>query len=1239
MLWNYIHFKSEKVLPLNLFKKLKNVRFFLSIEFGLCLFLSVNLYAARLPLRIFTSADGLASSTINYVARDSLGFLWFCTRDGLSRFDGREFANFRLREEPNAQTIFSFLETRSRTYWISSNEGFYRLKDLQTTLIAPDNTDRKIEDRPSLNAEKVADSAFRVLYEDSKGQVWGGNNNGLFLIEENGEKVSSRKIDLGPVAEQAEPGINVRRIFEAGDGSLWIACNAGVVRRLPDGRILTYPIKRASRHDETLTINEDARGRIFIGHSALGLFILQPESVSELQNIPNFSVRPFAPQMEIVEDSRTLDFPAQAGEVRQLKFSPNEPKQRRSTIVADVFKSSDGKLWIAVNNSLYSFEDDKIRRYQDERGLPLGISKIAEDLAGNLWIATNSGAIKFIREGFTTFGQSDENFSPQINSIYENPGGELFIVHGDWNISRLNGNSFDNAKLRMPENARFVWQSNVAVAGENGAWWALSEIGLYHFSDVKGNPVKIPAVTQDSKDTSIFCGYRDSKGVFWFSSRHDLQNRMGLTSYDSNTKEFHNFGEAENYPTDRAAESFAEDRAGNLWLGFYEGNIARYRNGRFEVFTAADGMPNGLITSLLFDHTGKLWIASTRDGLARVDDPLADKLSFVSYTTAQGLASNNIRSLVEDLQGNIYLGMVNGVDRLDPKTGQIKHFSTSDGLAGDFVNVAFRDRNGDLWFGTPNGLSRFEPQPPSILPNNSQTRIIGLNIAGTRYKVSEFGQTEIDGIELGAGQNNLQINFLNVGADESLRYEYKLENSSTDWSEPSAVHTITFANLAPASYKFFVRSINQDGISNEKAASISFTIRPPFWRTWQFITAIFLLTGLAVFALDRYRVKRTREVKQALDKSQESETRFRTLAETASDAIITIDEDSLIVFVNEAVEKIFGYKAEDLIGKNLTTLMPEPLRPPPEAGLDRYISTGKKHLPRTNIELPGRHRSGSVIPLEIAFGEFVLNGKQYFTGVARDISERKRAEAALQKSREERIAELQRVRSRIARDLHDDVGSSLTQIALYSEVAQQRSQGNSEAGEPLQLIATVSNELVEAMSDIVWAINPNKDSLQDLTQRMRHFASEILSAADIDLEFIAPETEKNVKLGANLRREIFLIFKESVNNIAKHSNATKTDIEFLLEDHAVKLFIKDDGRGFDFETTTEIKEFDWRNTKGGNGLESMQKRAAELGGQYSIKSKKGHGTNVALRVPLEKSAINGNNNSTQTGDGFDLANK
>src|SRR6185295_15713656 len=162
-------------------------------------------------------------------------------------------------------------------------------------------------------------------------------------------------------------------------------------------------------------------------------------------------------------------------------------------------------------------------------------------------------------------------------------------------------------------------------------------------------------------------------------------------------------------------------------------------------------------------------------------------------------------------------------------------------------------------------------------------------------------------------------------------------------------------------------------------------------------------------------------------------------------------------------------------------------------------------------ELPGLHRTGREIPLELSFGEFARNERRYFTGIVRDVSERKQAAEALQRSREERMRELERVRRRIATDLHDDIGSSLTQISIMSEVVQNR--GNGENTPALSMIANASRELIDAMTDIV--------------------------------------------LGANIRREVFLIFKETINNIVKHSACTRAEIDFRIADGKLLLHVKD----------------------------------------------------------------------------------
>src|SRR2546423_905878 len=121
----------------------------------------------------------------------------------------------------------------------------------------------------------------------------------------------------------------------------------------------------------------------------------------------------------------------------------------------------------------------------------------------------------------------------------------------------------------------------------------------------------------------------------------------------------------------------------------------------------------------------------------------------------------------------------------------------------------------------------------------------------------------------------------------------------------------------------------------------------------------------------------------------------RVIADNASDAIITIDELSTIVFVNRATEKIFGYARTELLGKSMTMLMPDYLRHVHRAGLERYLEAGQRHFSWKAVQLPGLHQSGREISLELSFGEFSENGKRFFTGIARDITERRKLERRL----------------------------------------------------------------------------------------------------------------------------------------------------------------------------------------------------------------------------------------------------
>jgi signal transduction histidine kinase len=202
------------------------------------------------------------------------------------------------------------------------------------------------------------------------------------------------------------------------------------------------------------------------------------------------------------------------------------------------------------------------------------------------------------------------------------------------------------------------------------------------------------------------------------------------------------------------------------------------------------------------------------------------------------------------------------------------------------------------------------------------------------------------------------------------------------------------------------------------------------------------------------------------------------------------------------------------------------------------------------------------------------------------------------------LLELERIRTRIAIDLHDDVGASLSQIAILSEVAQHRS-SQFDVGQLLERIGGISRELVDSMGDIVWAIQPHKDRLRDLRQRMRRFAADVLSAGNIELHWRAEDAETDVELGPELRRQLYLIFKESVNNIARHSGASQATIGLRIEHGWLTFEATDNGVGFDLLRFAD-----------GHGLKSMKLRGAQLGGVFEIRSAPGGGTTVSLRLRM-----------------------
>ena len=236
---------------------------------------------------------------------------------------------------------------------------------------------------------------------------------------------------------------------------------------------------------------------------------------------------------------------------------------------------------------------------------------------------------------------------------------------------------------------------------------------------------------------------------------------------------------------------------------------------------------------------------------------------FVAYTKDDGLISHRLSYITGDNDGGIYVITSRGIDRLD-SSGHIRHYTASDGLGMGQMIYAFGDRNGNLWFTTTKGLLRYRPRHNSDLP--APTILIdSLRIAGNVHHLSELGENEILGLEMGPNQNQITIDFfaLSFGSGESLRYQYKLEGSYSDWSPPGDQRTVNYANLAPGSYRFLVRAIGANGATSEHPAIVAFRVLPPVWRRWWFLALAATLVLSVVFAFARSRIARLRAARES----------------------------------------------------------------------------------------------------------------------------------------------------------------------------------------------------------------------------------------------------------------------------------------------------------------------------------------------------------------------------------------
>jgi signal transduction histidine kinase/ligand-binding sensor domain-containing protein len=810
----------------------------LTLVVAIALLAAPRLETERLPVRTLTTADGLPGDQLSCVSSDARGFMWFCTAEGLVRFDGRLAATFGRDEGLDPPGVRSFLRASDGRYWTGADAGLFEFLPAQSDRYHRFQAVRLDDGRPT--------GGVNALIESRDHAIWCAAGRGLFRLVSAPGRVHLTEVDIG-LSRKSENDQIVRAVLEDERGALWVGAASGVYYRRPDGRTTRITTSDGLPVNEVRALALDSAGRLWAA-TREGLGLIDRDAVDR-------GVRPFVRHVYSTRDGL--------------------PATNIGSLYADGDSMWVGTVSGAAETSLTSVGDLVVSR----RLIGFYATAIAGDAHGDVWIGTEAGVRRLTDRGFTTYLKEDGLAASRVSALFETRAGQMCATTL---VVRLALSCFDGRRfIQMPIGAlRSVtdpgwgW-SQLTLQDANGRWWIPTGEGLWQFpagpasSLASARPAAVYDVRRGLSSNNVFRLFEDSIGGIWVAT-FDENGDNGLARIDSTNGVLRRFRVSDGLPQDLPiVHAFAEDRTGSIWIGLETGRLLRYRAGRFDDVPVHDpgsgpvrpGASSEHLRSLLVDRTGRLWIASTVSGVGRMDDPQAASPNVKWLGMKQGLSSDLAWMLVEHASGALFIGTGRGVDRLNPVTDRITHYTADDGVPRGEIWGAVRDRQGQIWFATTDGAARLAVDDER-LPAPPQTLVTAIRVAGMPLSIGADGATRVGAITVEPGDRRIEIEFVSPGAREAdgLRYQHQLEGVDRDWTATDA-RTVALAGAAPGRYRFLVRAALASGAIGEPAR-VEFMVLAPIWRRGWFLAIVAGGAVAVAFGLHRLRVARLLEVER-----------------------------------------------------------------------------------------------------------------------------------------------------------------------------------------------------------------------------------------------------------------------------------------------------------------------------------------------------------------------------------------
>ena len=796
----------------------------------------------QILFRNYSVADGLCANTVWAIAQDNKGYMWFGTKDGLSRFDGYQFKTYHFDEEDSlsigSNWVSAIFSCDADSSWIGTEKGMYIL----------DLAHERFHFFKPIGKRHVFD-----MLRDRKGNIWIATGSGVFCYHPGTKKIE-------------------RFMRQPGNPN---ALSLGFVRRL----LL------------------DDSGRIWMGTAWKGIDVYDPVS----QNFQHYAATGAPGSLSsnfitaLFKDSQGgIWIGTEKGGLNRWNavtqsfqvFRHGSANSISDNIIHDIGESETGQLYIGTEKGLDVLDraTGQFRNYDYASNDPYSLSDnavyaIYRDKAGGVWIGTYFGGVNYFHPRHTNFELYYPTGSPYalsgkaVSGMLQADSTHIWIGTEDGGLNYFNTETkqFLTYPFKAGQQPLSYHNIHTLIKDRQNKLWVGTFTGGVNVVDVASGRVKVYKMGNAKRESSysnmVYDLLQDSSGRIWSGTTG------GLYCY---APEQDAFVPVLKKGLDKSwIYDLFQDRQGTLWVGTYNNGLyKKTADGSWQHFNIKHKKQYSRSEKIICVQSAgpdALWLGTDGGGLLRFDKKTAQITSFKGQ---YGLQADIVYGSLEDNKGHLWLSTNQGIYDFDPAGKRSRHYSQWDHLQGRQFNYKayLKSWDGKFYFGGVNGLNAFYPDSIHYLSSTPRITFTGFQLFNRDIALAD-AQSPLDKIisytshiSLSHKQSMFSIGYaaLNYVAPHKTRYAYKMEGYDEQWNEVDNQRKATYTNLPAGEYVFKVRATDNNGSWLKQPASIAITIRPPFYRTTlaYVLYALLLLAGIWLFRrLEIKRLKRKNQMR------------------------------------------------------------------------------------------------------------------------------------------------------------------------------------------------------------------------------------------------------------------------------------------------------------------------------------------------------------------------------------------